>query len=258
MITKNDILKQLEHFNYAKGKIVTVHTSLKAVGEIEGGGDTLLNALVEYFARDGGLLCVPTHTWDSDVYDRRKAESCVGVLPRLAAARDDCVRTLNPTHSMAIFGDGAHEFALHDANKDTPVNPDGCYGKLGEADGYILLIGVGQDKNTFIHCVEEMMNVSGRLTEHMVEKTIIHKDGSEEKRRLHWFDNRLGDVSRRFVKFETPFRYHGVIDDGYIGDAPVQMCSASKIIDVLYRIYANNNMGELLADDLPVDESLYI
>ena len=64
MITKNEILKQLECFSYVRGKVVTVHTSLKAVGTIEGGGDTLLDALIEYFTADGGLLCIPTHTWD--------------------------------------------------------------------------------------------------------------------------------------------------------------------------------------------------
>ena len=76
MFTKEEIMKQLEEFQHIKGKIVTVHTSLKAVGEIEGGGDTLLSALIEFFAQDGGILCLPTHTWNSLVFDRRTNESC--------------------------------------------------------------------------------------------------------------------------------------------------------------------------------------
>ena len=259
MITKKDILKQLETFDYARGSVVTVHTSLKAVGDIEGGGDTLLDALVEFFTADGGLLCVPTHTWNSNIYDMRKAESCIGVLPCIAAARKEAVKTPNPTHSMAVFGDeeAAQQFAKSEELTDTPTNPNGCYGKLFDMDGYVLLIGVGQDKNTYIHCVEEMLKTPDRLTDHKVERIIIHKDGTEEKRYLHWFDTKLGDVSRNFVKFEEPFRYFECITYGMVGNAPTQMCSARKMKETIELIYTNNMGGELLANDLPIDEKLY-
>jgi len=259
VINKAQILQQLEKFSEAKGKIVIVHTSLKAVGEIEGGGETLLDALIEYFASDNGLLCVPTHTWNSEVYDRRKAESCIGVLSRLAAAHPDGLRTLHPTHSMAVFGNRkkAEEFAKDEEIADTPANPKGCYGKIFAEDGYVLLIGVGQNKNTYLHCVEEMLNTPDRLTDYMVERTIIHKDGSKEKKELHWFDNKIDDVSVYFPKFEAPFRYFGCIKDGFIGNAPVQLCNARKMKEVIELIYKNNKFGELLNNDLPVDEKLY-
>ncbi len=259
IITKMQIMEQLEKFRDIKGKIVTVHTSLKAIGEIEGGGETLLDALIEFFACDGGLLCVPTHTWNSLVFDRREAESCIGVLPRLAAAHPDGVRTLHPTHSMVVFGDKktAESFTENEAFTDTPTSPKGCYGKLLAQDGYVLLIGVGQNKNTFIHCVEEMLNVPDRLTKDMVERTIIHKDGREEKRYLHWFDSKIPDVSVFFTKFEAPFRFFGCIEDGFIGNAKVQLCSSRKMKDVIELIYKNNNFGELLDNDLPINEDLY-
>lgn len=259
MISKADIIKQLEKFSVAKGKIVTVHTSLKAVGEIDGGGETLLCALIEYFTQDGGLFCVPTHTWNSNVYDLRKAESCLGVLPRLAAAHPDGVRTLHPTHSMTVFGEKAkaESFVKDEETADTPTNPKGCYGKIFEDDGYVLLIGVGHDKNTYIHCVEEMLDVPDRLTPYKVERTIIHKDGREEKRFLYWFDNKLPDVSVKFPKFEDAFRHHGCIIDGFIGNAPAQLCNARKMKEVIELIYKNNNGGELLDNTLPLDEKLY-
>lgn len=260
MQTKADILKQLEQLSVAKGKIVTVHTSLKAVGEIDGGGDALLDALIEYFTQDGGLLCVPTHTWDSDVYDLRTAQSCIGVLPRLAAAHPDALRTLHPTHSMAVFGDKkkAVEFVKNEVWVDTPANPDGCYGKICEQDGYVLLIGVGHDKNTYLHCVEEMLETADRLTDYKVEKRIIHKDGTVENRYLYWFDDKLPDVSINFPKFEVPFRFFGCISDGTVGEAPAQLCSARKMKDVISLIYKNNNGGELLDNASPIDEELYI
>lgn len=260
LLTKEKLMVQLEQFQHIKGKIVTVHTSLKAVGEIDGGGETLLSALIAFFTQDGGLLCIPTHTWDRDVYDRRTSYSCIGVLPRLAAAHPDATRTLHPTHSMAVFGDRnkVERFIDWEAVTDTPTNPRGCYGKLFREDGYVLLIGVGQDKNTYLHCVEEMLHTPDRLTDYKVEKKIVHKDGREEKRFLYWFDNKIPDVSVYFPKFEEPFRHYGCIAYGRIGDATVQLCSARKMYAVVEKIYQNNAFGELLDNDLAIDKKLYL
>ena len=257
MFTKDHIKKQLENFSIAKGKPVTVHSSLKAIGETEGRGEGLLSVLIDYFTEDGGIFTVPTHTWTSNIYDRRKAESCTGTLSKLAAAHPEGIRTLHPTHSLAVFGEGAEIFAGKDNKTDSPVNPEGCYGELLKRDGYVLLIGVGQEKNTFIHCVEEMMNVPNRLTESKVERTIIHKDGREEKRHLKWFDNIIPDVSVYFGKFEPAFRYHNCIIDGYIGNAKAQLISTVKIKETIELIYKNNSGKELLNNNTSLPENLY-
>ena len=204
-------------------------------------------------------MCIPTHTWDSDVYDLRTAYSCIGVLPQLAAAHPDATRTLHPTHSMAVFGDRkkVERFTDWEAIADTPTNPRGCYGKLLDEDGYVLLIGVGQEKNTYLHCVEEILNTPDRLTRYKVEKKIVHIDGMEEKRFLYWFDNKIPDVSVYFPKFEEPFRYYNCIEYGQIGHAEVQLCSARKMYAVVEKIYKNNSFGELLDNKLPIDKKLY-
>ena len=257
MYSLSQIKKQLESFESAKGKPVTMHTSLKAIGKTEGGAEELLSLLIEHFTRNGGIFSVPTHTWDGDVFDRRTNKTCLGVLPTVAAGFPNGVRSLHPTHSVVVFGKGAEDFVRGEEMADTPANPNGFYGKLWENDGYILLAGVGQEKNTFIHCVEEMMNVPDRLTTYKVEKTIIHSDGREEKRHLYWFDDIIPDVSVYFGKFESAFRYYGCIEDGFIGDAPVQLCSARKIKETLEIIYKRSGGKELLADDKPLCEELY-
>ena len=103
-----------------------------------------------------------------------------------------------------------------------------------------------------------MLDVPKRLTEEMVERTVIHKDGRDEQRFLHWFDmDEIPDVSVNFGKFEPAFRYHKCIVDGQIGNAKVQLCSARKMKDVVELIYKNNNGKELLGDNLSIDEKLY-
>ena len=48
MLSKQDLLNQLNKFS-CNGKPVIVHSSLKAIGEIDGGADTLIDALKEVF-----------------------------------------------------------------------------------------------------------------------------------------------------------------------------------------------------------------
>lgn len=259
MISENELLEQISIFKVPDKTPVIVHSSLKSIGCIDGGAETLLSVLRKHFCKNGGLLCIPTHTWDSLVLDLTSPKSNIGALPTVAACHPDGIRSLHPTHSITVFGEGADKFVENEIFSDTPTNPDSCYGSIYNQNGYVLLIGVDQRKNTLIHCFEEMMSVKGRLTEDKIETTIIHKDGREEKRMLYWFDeSKIPDVSVFFDKFEPAFRHYGCIIDGKLGNADVQLCNARKMKEVMDIIYKRANGKELLSDNTPLDEVLYI
>ncbi len=258
MHTKEALLEQLKVFdNFSKP--VIVHSSLRRVGEIDGGAETLLSALIENFTKNDGILCIPSHTWKPIGLDLREYKSCIGVLPTVATYHPQGVRSLHPTHSMVVFGnkERVDSFVENEKYVDSPTHPDGCYGNIFKEDGYILLIGVGQTSNTCIHCVEEMLNIPHRLTDEGIYADIIYKDGTTEKRHLRWFDPVIPDVSVNFGKFEPAFRHFGAIKDGKLGNADVQFCKALKIKEALEVIYKNTAGKEILADNLPLDENLY-
>lgn len=260
MFSQDQIKSQLEKFSIAKGKIVTIHSSLKAVGEVEGGGEALLSTLIDYFTESGGLFFVPAFTWRYALPDMRTDETCVGALSKLAAGRPDRVRSIHPTHSVSVFGDRekALEFVKDDEFTDTLLNPKGCYGKLYDEDGYVLLMGVGHDSNTFLHCVEEILKVPNRVRKESRILPLIREDGVRVEREMYYMDHdSVPGFSERYWKFEPAFRYHGAIIDGFIGNAPTQLCNARKMKEVVELILNNNNYGELLADDAPIDEKLY-
>ena len=153
IITKAQILKQLKEMGAPQDNVVVVHISLKSVGEIEGRGEGLLDALIEYFTAQGGVLCVPAHTWHQTfseiVLDKNDPRTCIGKFPEIAAQDKRGRRTSNPTHSLMLFGDKTRVQELLDAEEKivTPTAVESVHGKLYD-DGYVLLIGVGQDKNT--------------------------------------------------------------------------------------------------------------
>ena len=264
MYSKEDIKKQLSAMKLPKGSTVLVHSALSKVGEVEGRGDGLIDALKEYVCENGGLLCIPTHTWAnlgrSDVItlDLAEPSTCIGTLPNLAAKRTDACRSVHPTHSMAVFGDGAKEFASGEELFDSPADPRGCYGKIYEKGGYILLVGVGHNRNTYLHCVEEMLGVENRLDKNIRRVTVRCADGIIEERftRGH-FTEGVRDISTGFPKYEPAFRYHGCITDGYVGNAPTQLCSARKMAAVMKLIYQKSGGAELLISQDPIPKEYY-
>lgn len=142
------------------GDALLVHSSLKAIGPVDGGADTVLDALLETAGPDG-LVVVPTHTWDvvndrQPVWHEALTPSHVGALSNLLRTRPGAVRSIHPTHSVAALGAGAAGFCAGHENDDSPCSPTSPYGKLLDAKGKILLLGVDLTRCTFIHCLEEI------------------------------------------------------------------------------------------------------
>lgn len=264
------LYKQLEALGAPQDTVVHVHASLRSVGQLEARGATVLEALIRYFTETGGLLTLPTHTWKNlrdlsqPTLDLASSETCVGMLPNLAAAHPDAQRSLHPTHSMAVFdgtaeGERAQAFAALDEGTNTSTHPEGCYGELYRRGGCIILLGVGHNRNTFLHCVEEMLDVPNRLSRELIPATIRLLSGELIPRPIHCHQAEgIADVSANFPKFEAAFRHHGVIRDGRLGDAPVQICDARGMTEVMELILQRAQGRELLADDTPLDPVLWL
>jgi len=253
----DEILKQLAALNAPRGKVVLMHSSLRAVGSVEGGAEGLLDVLIQHFTQNGGLFCIPTHTWHNlacDVtLDAKSDEHCLGVMSKIAIRDGRGVRSLNPTHSMVVFGDRdrALDFIKDELNVETPTAPKSCYGKIIESGGYVLLAGVNHQKNTVLHTVDEMLSVPNRMEDKWTPVSVLDDSGMRYDRKIRLFyTDYTDDISYRFFKYETAFRYHGCITDGFLGNAPAQFCNALKMKQVIEMIYRNsNNVDPLYGED---------
>jgi aminoglycoside 3-N-acetyltransferase len=161
---------------------------------------------------------------------------------------------------MVVFGDRkkAEQFIKDDAFIATPTAPESCYGKLSSQNGYVLLVGVGQERNTYLHCVAEMLNIPDRMDD--VEKTanVKRKNGEIVNRTMRLYRcSKSSDVSQRFPKYEVAFRYYKCITDGFIGNAPVQLCNAAKLKDTVELIFRNSNGEDPLATENPIPPKWY-
>ena len=265
MYTKEELLAQLRRMGVPRDRAVLMHSSLRTVGEVEGGGQGLLDALIDHVTAEGGLLCVPTHTWsnlgkDQPTLDMTDPANSLGAFSVLAAADPRGIRSENPTHSMVVFGarETAERFVWDDAHITSPTAPSSCYGKLYTQGGFVLLVGVSQARNTYLHCVAEMLKLPNRMREEPVRVTVRRKTGEVVERTLAWYDQTTyGDVSARFPKYEVPFRYDGAITDGFVGDAPTQLCDAVKMKETVERIFRHCEGKDPLRNEAPIPPKWY-
>lgn len=263
--TKSDIKAQLEALGVPKDKIILMHSSLRLVGKLEEGAKTLLDALVEHCTAGGGLLCVATHTWSNlkkeITLDMTDTKTCLGAFSDFVLTDPRGVRSENPTHSVCVFGDPARARKLieNDRFVTSGTAPDSVYGKLCDEGGYVLLVGVAHNKNTYIHCIDEMLGLPDRTSDEPYRVTVRRASGEIVERQLRLpHCSFTGDISLRFPKYETAFRYMGAITDGFIGCAPTQLCDARIMKETLARIYKNAAGADPLANESAILQKLYV
>ncbi len=249
--TQASLQEQLEQLGIDGTGTLLVHSSMRSIGQVEGGADTVLDALSTYMKE--GLLVLPAHTWsyinaDNPRFYVEESPVCVGILPELFRARPGVVRSWHPTHSVAALGKDAAAFTDSDHLFDTPCARGSSWGKLLDRQATIMLVGVDLKRNTFIHGVEEWVDIPGRMTDtHEMLYTVV-ADGTEipvPSRRhcgLSW--------SEHFWKVDEVLVSKGAMHVGRFGDAVVRVCDAVLVAEIIAEMLKDN--PDLFSDNEPL------
>ncbi|MBR5973719.1 MAG: AAC(3) family N-acetyltransferase [Clostridiales bacterium] len=262
ILTKEDICSFLKNNGIRHDDKVTVHASLRAVGPIEGGADGLIDAMCAYLNQ--GLLIIPTHTWDEVVratpyYDVKTSVPCIGTLAKVAAFRKDGVRSLHPTHSVTVFGQGAEEFVRGEELCASPAPANSCLSRLYEEHGKVLLIGVGHERNTYLHAVDERLGIPDRLNPDPFVITIRDYDGNllqSPPFRTHYCAMSDRCVSEYYPNYKEAFEYTGAVKYGRLGDALVYVCDARSMTDTVRELWKRTD-HDLCIRKETIPESYY-
>ena len=278
---KQQLKDQLESMGLKGDETILIHSSMKAIGAVDGGADTVLDAWMEYFK--DGLLLLPTHTWktvnaDNPVYNPYTTPSSVGLLTNMLIKRDGVIRSLHPTHSMSGYGKNAAEYLAGEEYNNTPCTPGGCYDRLKEVGGKVLLVGVGHERNTYIHSVEEVLNVPNRLSDMPMELVIELQEESNNSGKLPPYnrddgwkkhtDNKLyrkvyvrkhynakqPHISEDFVKLNQIFLDSGVVRKVKFGDADSLLCDAKGMFNIVRQVIAPDPECIVTKDTLSMPE----
>lgn len=190
MVLKEDIKKALEAVGVKPGQSIMVHTSMSSLGFVCGGAQMVIEALIESVGEEGTIM-VPTQSWKNldpeagvhweepkewwqtireqwPAYDKNiTPTNTMGAVAEMFRKWQGTLRSDHPARSVAAHGKYAKY--LTDNHDLSNIFGEGSpIGKLYELDGYVLLIGVGYDKNTSLHLADVRAEYPGKhlATEH--------------------------------------------------------------------------------------------
>lgn len=179
MLTKEFLLESLTPLNIEKDSILLVHSSLKSLGMIDGGAETVISVLEALIPE--GTLVMPTlsqKNWDTVFEDwHMDRPSDTGLITEVFRKQSGSLRSDNATHSVAARGRLAHDLVSGNPTVGARFGVFGNYCFSHEspwqrmyesrirygAKAYVLFWGVDMMYHTFKHfCeyrfVEEILN----------------------------------------------------------------------------------------------------
>ena len=184
IVLKEDIMEALKQVGVTKGQSIMVHTSLSSLGFVCGGAQVVIEALLESVEEEGTIM-MPTQSWKNldpttgvhweepeewwqiirdnwPAYDKKiTPTNTMGAVAEMFRSWPGTQRSDHPARSVAAWGKDA-EYLTKDHDLSNIFGEGSPIGKLYEIDGYVLLIGVGYDKNTSLHLADVRADYPGK------------------------------------------------------------------------------------------------
>lgn len=234
-LTADDLIAAFGELGVRPGQQVLLHSSLSSLGHVNGGADTVIDALLEVLGPDGTLL-VPTLTGhegvgpDADVlFDVASTPAWTGTIPETLRKRPEAVRSLHPTHSVAAVGADAESLTTGHEDTVSPCGIGSPYARLANrSSARILLLGVGHESNTTLHAVEELAAVPYHLQSRPTRGVI--RTGGHELVRTFW-PHRYG-TPRRFPAIEQLLVERGAQHTGTVGASPARLVDVAALLSL--------------------------
>ena len=243
-ITRDRLVDDLGALGLREGDVVLVHSSLSGLGWVDGGADTVIDALVKVVG-EGGTVLFPTLTGTEQdgpdhppVIGLATSPCWTGTIPETARRRPEAIRSIHPTHSVSAIGAQAATYTTGHERSRTPCDEHSPYVRLMEEGGKILLLGgVTHESNTMLHALEELADVPYHLQDEESDGVVILPDGERVvvRNRLH-----LWRWQRDFPKIAPYLERAGASVTGRVGASTSTLVSASGLRDVVLPLLQDN------------------
>lgn len=184
--------RDLAALGVRQGGLLLVHSSLKSLGPVPGGPETVVRALLAALGPSGTLLMpalsYKSVTGDHPLFDPATTPSCVGAIPEYFRHRPGTLRSIHPTHSVCAVGARAQEITASHHLDRSPVGANSPFRLLRDHGGKVLMLGCGLKPNTSMHGVEELSEPPYLLLPHPIRYTICTTAGQRQvEYRVHNF-----------------------------------------------------------------------
>ncbi|MFD8085740.1 aminoglycoside N(3)-acetyltransferase [Kitasatospora sp. NPDC059722] len=240
-----------------EGMALMVHSSLSSLGRVEGGADAVVASLRAAVGPTGTVVVPaftgsvvldphPEHTGvpTPEIAERRAAvplfhpamPSPMGAIAEALRALPESLRSPHPQASVAAVGAEAARITARQSLGDA-VGRESPFGALHELDAHVLLLGVGHNRNTFLHYAESLAPAPRRKLRRFPMAV------AGERVWIETID--VGnDNDTHFPVVGREFEEQAGIRPALVGTAPCRLLPVRRLTP-----FAVRRLGELLAAD---------
>ncbi len=245
-VTYTDAEEVFNRLGIAPGDTVIIHSSIKAVGWVEGGPQTIASALLHAVGPEGTVVA-PTFT-----FARAKKEdivtvdpSCdpcdVGAINAALLKTPGARRSTALTHSFAVLG--KHQAEICDIPVEVcPLGDHGPFAELMKLDAKVLLLGVAYTHCTAGHFAEYLCHVPYRR-EYQQTVQVKQPDGSLRKTELSLYGPRT-DIPyppRDFNRAGSLLEKQGLVSIATLGNAYVRLFKIRDFVNLVQQRWSHND-----------------
>jgi len=247
-ITRESILSDLRALGVAKGTTLVVHSSLRSLGWVSGGAAAVILALEEAVGEEGTLV-MPTHSgdysepsyWENPpvpdswqpviretmpAFNRELTPTRgMGVIPETFRKQQGVLRSGHPQGSFAARGRRA-SWVTTGHQLDFAFGESSPLARVYDLEGWILLLGVGQESNTSLHLAEYRAEYAGK--EEIIQAAPVIVAGQRQ-----WMEFReLEENSEQFPEIGRAYAEQGgEYQLGKVGNAEAFLFPQTDLVD---------------------------
>jgi aminoglycoside 3-N-acetyltransferase len=243
--TRESITTDLRRLGIERGMVLLVHSSMSRIGWLNGGPVPVIRALMDVLTEQGTLI-MPAHSSDlSDpqhwqnppvpeswhetvrktmpVFDPQLTPTRqMGRIAELFRTWPGVLRSSHPQVSFAAWGQRA-AFVTENHTLENSLGENSPLARMYDLEGFILLLGVGYDRNTSFHLAEYRVPNPPSF-----RHGIPWKEGEEkiwkEYDDVDWDDDQFAGIGQDFERTSS-------VTMGYVGAAKCRLMSQCAAVD---------------------------
>lgn len=252
MHSRAELARDLRRLGVARGDVVMVHASVRAVGATSGGPDDIHLALGDAVSAEGTMLMYAgcpryvdevgrgnlSAAEEAEVLEKCPAfEAATARADRSSGTLVEFVRTYPGSrvndHVVRFVARGARaDELLADQPWDYAYGRGSVLERFLDLDGRILLLGSDHDTATFLHYAEHVAPIGGKRVARF--KVPVREDGVRVWRDMEEFDTSRGAHAnwpdRFFARIVDSYLEASGNDGGLVGDARCHVFPARELL----------------------------